>query len=226
MADANNLNQFFVEDLPSLYHQAHRNLYSNDINVLEFYVRRLDDHIFVVQSVLYQCLHVQTADDDTDNLIDMLLKLYNLINSLREDMQQLVFMNTEYYSQFEFTCPIEEYPNPGRPRYHIPESVISGLFDIHRSWTAVAREAGVSYRTLLRRRHQYQLDVAHTSGPRNSFSELSQQDLCIAVREVLEILPNAGETYVIGALRSREIFVQRQRIRDAINELDPVSRAL
>ena len=141
-------------------------------------------------------------------------------------MQQHVFMGREYYSQFEFVCPIEQPRNPGRPRYHVPESAISGLFAIHRSWTVVAREAGVSYRTLLRRRHQYHLKVANTQGPRNFFSEITDEDLCNSVREVLQILPNAGETYVIGAIRSRGIFVQRQRVRDAINTIDPVSRAL
>ena len=43
---------------------------------------------------------------------------------------------------------------------------------------------------------------------------------------MLELLPDAGETYIIGALRSRAIFVQRWRIREAICTIDPVSRAL
>ena len=31
---------------------------------------------------------------------------------------------------------------------------------------------------------------------------------------------------VMGALRSRRIFVQRKRICDSINEMDPIGRAL
>ena len=46
------------------------------------------------------------------------------------------------------------------------------------------------------------------------------------MRKALEILPDAGETYIIGACRQRNTFVQRQRIRDTINTVDPVSRAL
>jgi hypothetical protein len=94
--------------------------------------------------------------------------------------------------------------------------MISSLYDIHQSWIEVAREAGVSYRTLLRRRHQYQLPVAQIRGPRNNFTEISQEHLCDAVTQVLHLLPNAGETFMIGALRSRGIFVQRWRIRKAI----------
>ena len=49
------------------------------------------------------------------------------------------------------------------------------------------------------------------------------------MREGLEILPDAGETYIIGRCRQRNIFFKRQSIRDVINangRHDPVSRAL
>ena len=46
------------------------------------------------------------------------------------------------------------------------------------------------------------------------------------VREVWEILPDAGETYIIGACRQHNIFIQHQRIRHAINTVDPVRGAL
>ena len=38
-------------------------------------------------------------------------------------------------------------------------------------------------------------------------------------------MPDAGET-IIGAIRSRGIIVQRWRIRQAIQTVDPISRAL
>ena len=46
------------------------------------------------------------------------------------------------------------------------------------------------------------------------------------MRQVLEILPDAGVTYIMGACRQRNTFVQRQRIRRAINTVDSVKRAL
>ena len=46
------------------------------------------------------------------------------------------------------------------------------------------------------------------------------------MRKVLEILPDAGVTYIIGACRQRNTFAQRQRIRRAINTVDSVNRAL
>ena len=50
--------------------------------------------------------------------------------------------------------------------------------------------------------------------------------MCSEVENILIILPEAGETIIIGALRSRSIHVQRRRLREAINDVDPVSTAL
>ena len=135
-------------------------------------------------------------------------------------------MLRDYASESGFSCPTEQATRSGRPRFQIPEEVIQGLFDIHGSWKDVAKEAGVSYKTLLRRRHQYSMTVNNTSGPRITYSDISNSKLCEVVSEVLQIMPNAGETYVIGALRNRGIHVQRWRIRETINVVDPVSRAL
>ena len=42
----------------------------------------------------------------------------------------------------------------------------------------------------------------------------------------LQVLPGAGETYVLGALRAQQVFVQRNRVREALQVVDPVSRAV
>ena len=77
-------------------------------------------------------------------------------------------------------------------------------------------EQEISYSTLLRRRHEYGLPVSGTQGQRTTYTEISGNDLYSIVSEVLGILPHAGETFVIGALRQRGIHVQRSRVRDAI----------
>ncbi|XP_028411998.1 uncharacterized protein LOC114534730 [Dendronephthya gigantea] len=216
------LYKIFREDIPSIFNQALRNLYCNDVNVLEYFERRLDDHIHVIKAVIDQCSQTRANEE----LVELLLSVHHEVNCLHENIQQLCFQHRDYHSELGFVCPVERSEHAGRPRFQVPQRVISGLYDIHRSWVEVAREAGVSYRTILRRRHQYQLPVAETRGPRNSFSEISQEHLCGHVRQVLQLLPHAGETYMIGALRSRGIFVQRRRIREAIYTVDPVSRAL
>ena len=49
----------FIQVLPGgfslAYSQAQRNLHCNDVNVLEYFERRLDDHIYVIKAVIDQC---------------------------------------------------------------------------------------------------------------------------------------------------------------------------
>ena len=60
----------------------------------------------------------------------------------------------------------EQSTGRGRPRFYIPEEVIRGLHDVHGVWNEVAKEARVSYKTILRRRHQYSMAVSNTTRPR------------------------------------------------------------
>ena len=125
-----------------------------------------------------------------------------------------------------FRCPRIHLNSSGRPRFDIPAGLISNLHNIHGVWQSVARESGVSYRTILRRRHEYGLPVANTEGPRESYSDISHDELCDVVREVLGMVPDGGETFVIGALRSRGFRIQRWRVRNAIQAVDPISRTM
>ena len=56
--------------------------------------------------------------------------------------------------------------------------------------------------------------------------DISDARLCENVGKVFQVMPNAGETYILGSLRSRGMRVQRWLIREAIFTVDPVSRAL
>lgn len=135
-------------------------------------------------------------------------------------------MQRDYRAECGFSCPTEQSGRAGRPRYHIPPESINQLHSVHYNWNIVSTQAGVSYRTLLRRRHEYGLPVAGTTGPRDTYSDISDEHLTNAVRDILAITPSVGETYVIGSLRSRGIHVQRLQVRDAIRSVDPVSRAM
>ena len=104
--------------------------------------------------------------------------------------------------------------------------IVTELHNIHNDWSVVARQTDVSYRTLLRRRHENGLPVANTVGPRNTYTSINEEQLCDIVRDILQLMPDAGETYVIGAIRSRGIIIQRWRVRNAIQTVDPISRAL
>ena len=57
------LKTFFLHSIPSLFRQYQENLHSDNLNVLEYFERRLDDHAYVVRSVIIQC-EQQRANKD------------------------------------------------------------------------------------------------------------------------------------------------------------------
>ena len=93
-----------------------------------------------------------------------------------------------------FSCPVEQSTGPGKPRFYIPEEVIRELHYVHGVWKEVAKEARISCKTILRRRHQYSMAVNNTTGPRITFSDISDARLCEIVGAILQVMPNASET--------------------------------
>ena len=76
------------------------------------------------------------------------------------------------------------------------------------NWKSFAEFLGVSERTLHRRRIE--------SGIESTFSEISDIDVDQNIREVLQLTPNSGESYVKGSLKAKGIAVQRSRIRESL----------
>ena len=81
------------------------------------------------------------------------------VNGLNDQFQDLCDTQRNFSSEMGFSCPVEQSTGPGRPRFYIPEEVIRGLRDVHGVWKEVAKEVLVSYKTTLRRRHQYSMEV-------------------------------------------------------------------
>ena len=50
-------------------------------------------------------------------------------------------------------------------------------------------------------------NMSETSVPRLTHTDISNEDLCSKVRNIIIILPEVGETIIIRALRSRSIHV-------------------
>ena len=220
--------QGFLEELPRQFEQARRHIYSSNLNLLENWSSRLEDTLNLLTILCHRSEEVHGPVD----IIDSLYGLKHEAQVLRDKYEDEVHRNTSYMNDLSLVrhqCPdeqLEETGKLGRPRKLICKNEVGSLFDIYHNWSDVARELGVSERTLRRRRDELGIVVADANGPRKTYSDISQDQLCEVVRGVLNTLPNAGETYIIGACRSRGIHVQRWRIRDAIKVVDPVSRAL
>ena len=63
-------------------------------------------------------------------------------------------------------------------------------------------------------------------GQEHNYSSLSDGDLDNIARSILLVTPQSGVGLVQGALRSRELRIQRRRVVEALRRLDPVMAVL
>ena len=114
--------------------------------------------------------------------------------------------------------PTTRSGHPGRPQYNILHEQITHCLSLGMTWQRISLCFGISRRTLYRHRQQLEMEPL-------VFTDMSNDALFDVVVDILQNTPNAGERYVLGSLRSRNIRVQRWRVRHCLQELDPIGRA-
>ena len=60
---------------PSLFHHARRNLRIENINVLEYSERQLDDHAYVIRSLTLQCEALLNTSEDFFSCVTFCMKI-------------------------------------------------------------------------------------------------------------------------------------------------------
>ncbi|KAK6475949.1 hypothetical protein HHUSO_G23946 [Huso huso] len=103
--------------------------------------------------------------------------------------------------------------NCGRPRQNVSKEEIEHLLSLKTTLSDVASILGISRPTLNRLMREYQI-----TGP--TFSTLSDEQLDAAVCERKIHHPHVGEVMLNGHLRSRGIFIQRNRLRQSLKRVD------
>ena len=157
------------------------------------------------------------VDDQDKRLLEDLqsvfLKLYEKLWSY-----QLRSQSTHLSA---FPILIEQTGRPGRPPYVIAREFLEELRGLGFAWTKIAAMFKVSRWTIMRRVRDYGLqDLA-------KFSDISDQ-------QVDEVITNyisghgstTGEVYLRGHFRALGYNIQRQRIRESLNRVDPRNTAL
>ena len=120
-------------------------------------------------------------------------------------------------------APVQHSGEVGRPRCHysVNESQLRFLHDdLGLRWVDIARCLALSERTLRRWRYQFGMIT------NRNFTDLSNERLDEHVRDILLTTPNVGLSMMRGALRGRRLNIQRERIRESMNRVDPVSRTV
>ena len=114
----------------------------------------------------------------------------------------------------------------GRPRYDVTEEEITVLHDaLGFRWADVSR---IYIRSVMANFNSpaTRLCTQWLVGLHHNFSELNDEQLDELIREITAVTPQSGVRLIQGALRSRGHQIQRRRIHEALQRLDPVTSAL
>ena len=100
----------------------------------------------------------------------------------------------------------------GRPRVAIDDEQLKFLVESRFRTKDIAQIFGCSTRTIERRKSDLQLA---------NYSSITDAELDNLVREITHMHPRCGEKSVSGRLHGTGIHVQRQRIRESLQRVDP-----
>ena len=207
------LSDYFLS-LLRIIERTEQYLSTMSLDLLEYCERPFEGHLGIIAAFL------QVLDEPGNQAGEMFIdRLQQLLAIVSGQLRRIEDMSTFE----EFTATINTgvpmlLQTEGRPKYFIPKGQIERLHSCGMTWTNIAKVLHISERTLYRRRQEY--------GILEKYSDISDSDLDSIIRNILSNTPNAGEKLVIGSLRSRNVHLQRWRIRDRLNVLDPVERAV
>ena len=83
--------------------------------------------------------------------------------------------------EFSLQCPTLRHGDPGRPSFLISKPLIEALIDLGFTYSKMAKILGVSERTLLRRRQDFNLPIGRP------FSNVTDQDLEMVIRDIVQV---------------------------------------
>ena len=216
----------FVESLKSLFSQLSR---LNDIDggiqrldeeSLESFKRRFEDAATTIRLLIDHIseYRAQYGTDELSSVADSLTTVLTCTDAICGYITRCE-SNSLYLG---FTCNLREASGrPGRPRIEITKEQLEFLRSMHFNWSDIATLLGVSVSTITRKRREHQLN---DESPQ--WTALSDEELDSIVREISKTTPNLGERRLMGAIRSRNIHIQRRRVRDSLRRVDPVGTAL
>ena len=182
----------FILDLPNKIEQARRQLFSGNLSAaVEFWHRRIADYINVLNVL---CRRFEESQRDRE-FINSFNNLLAEIHSIYGRFEAVILTNDDQYNDevgvFRFPNNIPVEVTWGRTKLRITRVELERLFYIYKSWKEVASFLGVCERTIQRKRIELGIPTSSRSGPRSTYSNISKDNLCQVIREILNILPNA-----------------------------------
>ncbi|XP_046851779.1 uncharacterized protein LOC124445116 [Xenia sp. Carnegie-2017] len=215
MAEYRDVVEFLTRGF-SLFDELHRNIFTKDNVTAEVIMARSEEYLCGL------CL-LSRLQGWTNEIVHFFADVIMLFqNEIAKLSTQFSIHNGNENDQY--VCPMEEneMSSAGRPRFFITKEQIDGLRSLHFSWKKIAAMLNVSERTIRRRRKELRMEI----GQAVSYSDISDEDLDANIEHILNRSVNSGERMVFGALKGFGLKVQREKIRNSIRRVDPVSREL
>ena len=173
---------------------------NEDIDALEIFHERLSE----VGQTVFILMEFSNLDGDLEmerfhRIMDELcthltrLRIYfeNITDALRE--------STFNYSAFP--CERIYTGLSGQPKLDVSKRQIELLRELHFPWVRIAELLGVSIKTIIRRRREFQMDDMGDT----SWCSIEDGKLRELMQQIMNVTPGIGQSRMLGALHSRNI---------------------
>ena len=186
-------------------------------------VRRLEDAITTIRLLVDHTSQITSTNPE--NIDNELLFVHQRLSSLLcciNNIHETLYSCQTQALYLGFSCQAKKINSgPGRPQVDISKEQLEFLRSMHFTWNSIAKLLGVSISTVTRKREQFQM-----SENSSQWSQMSMEELEDVVKDIRKLTPNIGERRLMGAIRSRNIRIQRSKVRECLKRLDPIGTAL
>ena len=183
--------------------------------VTEYLERKLEDYVTILLRMIFK-LEIGESTEHRNNLLMLLRMLYDLsYGKLKDISNEIEKQQPSVGQRSGYNVPLER--REGRPKFVITGEQLMNLRETRMTWAKIATCLNVSERTLYRRVREFDID--------GNFSEISNTELDELLKSIMAVTPCAGESYIRGSLRGSGVRIQRWRIRERLQAIDPVGRA-
>ena len=199
---------------------AQGQLESGENGDFDYWCRRIQNYEPSLYAIVDR--YRRNVDDGAESrLLQNLLTLQQHMASIRSELQELARPLQENLLPCGETIRTATISTgaAGRPPLSLNMDDISNFRSLGFSWVDISSLYGVSARTLRRRRQESGVGV-------HSHDSITDADLDNIVGDILEIIPQAGRNLVRGSLQNRGVHVQRRRVVESIQRIDPVTPTL
>ena len=226
-----NIENFFAT-LEENLRRAIRVANNCDVESAQYWLAKLENTEEVLNLLyarVYESYSNRQPSQPEPQLLGLIANLLEDVRSLRNmfgitairaaELEEPLDMNGLYQNR----ATVQHTGEVGRPclRSAVSDSQLRFLNqDLGLRWVDISRCLGVSERTLRRWRYQFGL-LTNTS-----FTNITDERLDQHVRNILQSTPRVGLSLTRGALRARGVNVQRERVRESMNRVDPLSRTV